>query len=137
MGVALMTNAHLFNNIFDLLANLRNRFRGNSRRVKTVETLQFLQWTKVLEHRHMLFSDFFYTSDERNSTLVTREHAHVCNLKGINFRGLPITHENRENLYSYGMCLFPCNLGECFVSLLVEPIAGKNVSPSDKQLWRF
>ena len=29
------------------------------------------------------------------------------------------------------------NLGECFVSLLGEPIAGKNVSPSDKKLWRF
>ena len=35
------------------------------------------------------------------------------------------------------MCLFLCNLGDNFVSLLVEPIAGKNVSPSDKQLWRF
>ena len=35
------------------------------------------------------------------------------------------------------VCVLPCNLGECFVSLLVEPIAGKNVSPSDKQLWRF
>ena len=30
------------------------------------------------------------------------------------------------------VCVLPCNLGECFVSLLVEPIAGKNVSPSDK-----
>ena len=35
------------------------------------------------------------------------------------------------------VCLLPCNLGECFVSLLFEPIAGKNVSPSDKQLCRF
>ena len=34
-------------------------------------------------------------------------------------------------------CVLPCNLGECFISLLVEPIAGKNVSPSDKNLWRF
>ena len=34
-------------------------------------------------------------------------------------------------------CLLPRNLGECFVSLLFEPIAGKNVSPSDKKLWRF
>ena len=35
------------------------------------------------------------------------------------------------------VCVFvlPCNLAECFVLLLVEPIAGKNVSPSDKQLW--
>ena len=33
--------------------------------------------------------------------------------------------------------MFLRNLGECFVSLLVEPIAGKNVSPSDKQLWQF
>ena len=32
------------------------------------------------------------------------------------------------------VCLLTCSLGECFVSLLVEPIAGKNVSPSDKQL---
>ena len=35
------------------------------------------------------------------------------------------------------VCLLVRNLGEYFVSLLVEPIAGKNVSPSDKQLWRF
>ena len=35
------------------------------------------------------------------------------------------------------VCVLPCNLGECFVSLLFEPIAGKNVSPSDKKLWRF
>ena len=35
------------------------------------------------------------------------------------------------------VCRLPCNLGECFVSLLFEPIAGKNVSPSDKKLWRF
>ena len=33
--------------------------------------------------------------------------------------------------------MLPRNLGECFVSLLVEPIDGKNVSPSDKQLWLF
>ena len=33
--------------------------------------------------------------------------------------------------------MLPRNLGECFVSLLFEPIAGKNVSPSDKNLWRF
>ena len=35
------------------------------------------------------------------------------------------------------MCLFLRNLGDSFISLLVEPIAGKNVSPSDKLLWRF
>ena len=35
------------------------------------------------------------------------------------------------------VCLLPRNLGECFVSLLFEPIAGKNMSPSNKQLWRF
>ena len=35
------------------------------------------------------------------------------------------------------VCLLPRNLGEYFVSLLFEPIARKNVSPSDKQLWRF
>ena len=35
------------------------------------------------------------------------------------------------------LCLLVRNLGEYFVSLLVEPIAGKNVSPSDKKLWRF
>ena len=34
-------------------------------------------------------------------------------------------------------CVLPRNLGECFVSFLVEPIAGKNVSPSDKKLWQF
>ena len=35
------------------------------------------------------------------------------------------------------MCLFLRNLGDSFVSLLVEPIAGKNVSPSDKNLRCF
>ena len=35
------------------------------------------------------------------------------------------------------LCLLVRNLAEYFVSLLIEPIAGKNVSPSDKQLWRF
>ena len=33
--------------------------------------------------------------------------------------------------------MLPRNLGECFVSFLFEPITGNNVSPSDKQLWRF
>ena len=33
--------------------------------------------------------------------------------------------------------MFLRNLGDSFVSLLVEPIVGKNVSPSDKKLWRF
>ena len=33
--------------------------------------------------------------------------------------------------------MLPRNPGDSFVSLLIEPIAGKNVSPSDKQLWRF
>ena len=35
------------------------------------------------------------------------------------------------------VCLFLCNLGDSFVSLLVEPIAGQNVRPSDKELCRF
>ena len=35
------------------------------------------------------------------------------------------------------VCVFLRNLGDSFVSLLVEPIAGKNVSPSDKKLWQF
>ena len=34
-------------------------------------------------------------------------------------------------------CLLPRNLGECFVSLLFEPIAGKNLSPSDKNCGDF
>ena len=33
--------------------------------------------------------------------------------------------------------MLPCNLGDSFILLLVEPIAGKNVSLSDKQLWQF
>ena len=33
--------------------------------------------------------------------------------------------------------MFLRNLGDSFISLLVEPIAGKNASPSDKQLWQF
>ena len=32
------------------------------------------------------------------------------------------------------VCVLPLNLGECFVSFLVEPIAGKNVSPSNKKI---
>ena len=35
------------------------------------------------------------------------------------------------------VCVFLRNLGDSFVLLLVEPIAGKNASPSDKNLWRF
>ena len=35
------------------------------------------------------------------------------------------------------LCVFLRNLGEYYVLLLVEPISGKNVSPSDKQLWLF
>ena len=35
------------------------------------------------------------------------------------------------------VCLFLRNLGDSFISLLVELIAGKNVSPSVKNLWRF
>ena len=33
--------------------------------------------------------------------------------------------------------MLPRNLGECFVSLLVEPNDGKNMSPSDKKLRQF
>ena len=33
--------------------------------------------------------------------------------------------------------MLPRNLGDSFVLLLIESIAGKNVSPSDKQLWQF
>ena len=35
------------------------------------------------------------------------------------------------------VCLSARNLGEYFVSLLDEPSDRKNVSPSDKQLWRY
>ena len=35
------------------------------------------------------------------------------------------------------VCLFLRNLGNSFISLLAEPIAGQNMSPSDKELWRF
>ena len=34
------------------------------------------------------------------------------------------------------VCLFLCNLGDSFGLLIVEPIAEKNVSPSDKNLWQ-
>ena len=34
------------------------------------------------------------------------------------------------------VCLLPCNLGECLVSLPFEPIAGKNMNLSDKRLCR-
>ena len=43
-----------------------------------------------------------------------------------------------EGYRNWFVCVFVCvfrhNLGECFILLLVEPIAGKNISPSDKQL---
>ena len=35
------------------------------------------------------------------------------------------------------VCVFLHNLGDSFILFLVEPIAGKNVSPSNKSLWRF
>ena len=35
------------------------------------------------------------------------------------------------------VCLFLRNLGDSFVSLLVEPMERKNVGPSDKNLWQF
>ena len=35
------------------------------------------------------------------------------------------------------VCLVPCNLRGYFISLLVELMAGKNVSPSDRRLWRI
>ena len=35
------------------------------------------------------------------------------------------------------MSVLPRNVRECFVSLLVEPIAEQNVSSSDKLLWRL
>ena len=35
------------------------------------------------------------------------------------------------------MCLFLHNLGDSFISLLVELIAGKNMRSSDKNLCRF
>ena len=31
------------------------------------------------------------------------------------------------------VCVLPRNLGDSFASLLVEPIAGKSVSPSDEK----
>ena len=35
------------------------------------------------------------------------------------------------------MCLFLCDLGDSFILLLVEPIAGENVSPSDIGVHRL
>ena len=35
------------------------------------------------------------------------------------------------------VCVSLRNLGDRIVSLFVEPIARKNTSPSDKNLWRF
>ena len=48
-----------------------------------------------------------------------------------------IIYSNLSACVCVSVCLLPRNLGECFVSLLVELIAGKNVSPFNKQLWRF
>ena len=46
-------------------------------------------------------------------------------------------YSNQSVCVCLSVCLLPRNLGECFISLLFEPIAGKNVSPPDEQLWRF
>ena len=74
---------------------------------------------------------------------------HCGNLNYISISNVFYYPERRERVIAIGLyvcvcvcvcvCVrvLPCNLGECFVSLLVEPIAGKNMSPSDKQLWRF
>ena len=35
------------------------------------------------------------------------------------------------------VCVSLRNLGDSYISLLVEPLSGKNVSHSDKKLWRF
>ena len=43
--------------------------------------------------------------------------------------------EVKKTVDSVCVCLLPRKLGECFVSLLFELIAGKNASPSDKNLW--
>ena len=47
------------------------------------------------------------------------------------------SYSNRFVCVCVCVCVFVRNLGDSFISLLVEPIAGKNMSPSDKQLWRF
>ena len=41
-----------------------------------------------------------------------------------------------EGYSNLSVCVSVCSFVS-FISLIVEPIAGKDVSPSDKQLWRF
>ena len=59
----------------------------------------------------------------------------------MNFWSNPSGNPGRRRVKAIGLCvcvcvvlLLPRNLGECFVSFLVEPIAGKNVSLSDKKI---
>ena len=45
--------------------------------------------------------------------------------------------ESYRNLFvclSVCVCLLPCNLGGYFVLPIVEPMAGNNTNPSDKEL---
>ena len=48
-----------------------------------------------------------------------------------------LSHDGGLKPISIAHTAYARNIGECFISLLVEPIAGKNASLSDKQLWRF
>ena len=53
----------------------------------------------------------------------------MCKLYFDKKKYTPMLELNRNEVYKKTF-----DDGECFVSLLVEPIAGKNVSPSDKKL---
>ena len=50
---------------------------------------------------------------------------------------IKIKKRNFRNGRYQAICMLPRNLGEYFVSVLVEPIAGKNVSPSDNNCGDF
>ena len=65
-----------------------------------------------------------------NISSVTPIHYNTCVLDS-NMRSLP-KRSNSTDKQSVCVCLFLHNLGECFFSLLVEPIASKNVGYSNK-----
>ena len=60
----------------------------------------------------------------------------IIHVLDSNMRSLP-KRLNSTDKQSVCACLLLRNLGECFFSILVEPIARKNASPSDEQLWWF
>ena len=83
--------------------------------------------------------------DGRDTTVQRQKNANFCPSPYFLSHGYPfIIHVLDSNMHSLPkrlnsidkqsvcVCLFLHNLGECFFSILVVPIAGKNLGPSNK-----